>query len=77
MTVEYDATRDLLYIWFNAVGVKSAQTITIAPGVYADLDTSGRLIGLEVLDAKEILGEKVQLSKQISRCSYNFTKSKI
>jgi uncharacterized protein YuzE len=60
MKVEYDANRDLLYIWFNSVGAKSAQTITVAPGVYADFDVSGRLIGLEVLDAKEFLGEKVQ-----------------
>lgn len=60
MRVEYDAARDLLYIWFSATDAKSAQTITVAPGVYADFDTSGRLIGLEVLDAKEVLGEKVQ-----------------
>ncbi len=60
MRVEYDATRGLLYIWFSAVGTKSARTTTIAPGVYADFDVSGRLIGLEVLDAKETLGEKVQ-----------------
>lgn len=60
MRVEYDAGRDLLYIWFGAIGTKSVRTITVAPGVYADFDASGRLIGLEVLDAKEVLGEKVQ-----------------
>ena len=71
MRVEYDANRDLLYIWFSAVDAKSARTITVTPGVYADFDANGRLIGLEVfpsvtddfvlrLDAKEALGEKVQ-----------------
>ena len=60
MRIEYDPERDLLYIWFGEVGTKAAQTSTIAPGVHADLDASGKLIGLEVLDAREILGKKVQ-----------------
>ena len=59
MKVEYEPLRDLL-IWFGVVGTKSARTITVAPGVYADFDANDRLIGLEVLDAKESLGEKVQ-----------------
>jgi uncharacterized protein YuzE len=60
MKVEYDSERDLLYIWFGIDGIKSAQTVTVIPGVYADIDASGKLIGLEILDAKEILGNKVQ-----------------
>ena len=60
MKIEYDPTRDLLYIWFSMVSAKSAQTITIVPGIHADLDASGKLIGLEVLDAAEVLGEKLQ-----------------
>jgi uncharacterized protein YuzE len=60
MKIEYDPTRDLLYIWFDMVGAKAARTITIVPGVHADLDASGKLIGLEVLDAAEVLGEKLQ-----------------
>lgn len=61
MKIEYDVKRDLLYIWFGVVGTKSAQTVTISPGVHADFDGSGKLIGLEVLDAKEILGTSAQL----------------
>ncbi|MEK7395586.1 MAG: DUF2283 domain-containing protein [Candidatus Poribacteria bacterium] len=60
MKIEYDSERDLIYIWFGADGIKSAQTVTIVPGVHADIDASGKLIGLEILDAKEILGNKVQ-----------------
>jgi uncharacterized protein YuzE len=60
MKIEYDPKRDLLYIWFQTAGTKSAQTETIRPGVHADFDSEGKLIGLEVLDAAEILGRNVQ-----------------
>jgi len=60
MKIEYDPERDLLYIWFRREGVQAAQTITIIPGVHADIDIHGKLIGLEVLDATEILGRQVQ-----------------
>jgi len=43
------------------VGTKSAQTVTVSPGVHADFDANGKLIGLEVLDAKEIVGTSAQL----------------
>ena len=58
--VNHDPARDLFYIWFGKVGAKAAQTVTVVPGVHADLDASGKLIGLEVLDATEVLGRKVQ-----------------
>jgi len=60
MRIEYDPTRDLLYIWFGVVGTKAAQTVTVSPGVHADFDAGGKLIGLEVLEATEILGKSVQ-----------------
>ena len=60
MRIEYDPARDLLYIWFGEVGTKAAKTIMVTPGVHADVDAFGKLIGLEVLDAAEILGKKVQ-----------------
>ena len=60
MKIEYDPIRDLLYIWFGTVGTKAAQTTTVSPGVHADFDASGKLIGLEVLDATEVLGKRVQ-----------------
>jgi uncharacterized protein YuzE len=58
--VEYDPARDLLYVWFAPVGTKAAQTMTVTPGVHADFDTHNKLVGLEVLDATEVLGGKVE-----------------
>lgn len=60
MKVEYDPTRDLLYVWFAPVGTRSAETVTVTPGVHADFDINSKLIGLEVLDATEVLGGKVE-----------------
>jgi len=60
MKIEYDSSRDLLYVWFGTPGTKSARTETVRPGVHADFDREGRLIGIEVLDAEEILGRKIQ-----------------
>jgi uncharacterized protein YuzE len=56
MKVQYDPSHDLLYVWFAPIGTKAASTETIRPGVHADFDRDGRLVGLEVLDAREILG---------------------
>ena len=60
MKIEYDPTRDLLYIWFGTPGEKAARTETVTPGVYADVNAQGTLIGLEVLDASQVLHHKVQ-----------------
>ena len=60
MKIEYDPERDLLHIYFAESDTKSAETITIKPGVHADFDRDGRLIGIEVIDAKEIMGEKIE-----------------
>ena len=59
MKMEYDPTRDLLYIYFGREDRKAARTITIAPGVMADFDKDGKLIGIEVLDASKVLEHKV------------------
>ncbi|HBE44834.1 MAG TPA: hypothetical protein DDW17_05110 [Deltaproteobacteria bacterium] len=60
MKIEYDPERDLLYMYFADPEKKSAETVTIKPGVYADFDKDGKLIGIEVIDAKEILGRKIE-----------------
>jgi uncharacterized protein YuzE len=59
MKIEYDSGRDLWYIWFSLPGEKAAKTETVAPGVHADFNRQGRLIGFEVLDASEVLRHKV------------------
>lgn len=66
MKIEYDPERDLLYVWFSVVGVKAAETVTITPGVHADFDAQGKLIGLEVIDAREVLGKSLQFEVALS-----------
>jgi uncharacterized protein YuzE len=65
MKVEYDPVRDLLYLAFNP-GAKAAETVTVKPGVHADFDAQRRLIGLEILDASEVLGGKVQFEVELA-----------
>jgi uncharacterized protein YuzE len=60
MKIEYDSVRDLLYIWFSPPGEKASKTETVAPDVHADFNRQGRLIGIEVLDASEVLRHKVE-----------------
>ncbi|MGB9880074.1 MAG: DUF2283 domain-containing protein, partial [Anaerolineae bacterium] len=45
---------------FGMPGEKASQTVTIVPGVHADFNSQGKLIGIEVLDASEVLGKRVQ-----------------
>lgn len=66
MKIEYDTIRDLLYIWFGTPGEKASRTETIVPGVHADFDAQGTLIGIEVLDASEVLKHKVQFEVELT-----------
>ena len=66
MKVEYDPVRDLLYLWFGIPGEKAARTETVVPGVHADFNAQGRLIGIEVLDASEVLRHKVQFEVELT-----------
>jgi len=65
MKIEYDSVRDLLYIWFGLPGERAAKTETVVPGVHADFDREGRLLGIEVLDASEVLRHKVQFEVEL------------
>ena len=60
MKFEYDGTRDLLYIRFAKAGKKVARTETVMPGVHADFDIHDRLMGIEVIDALEIMGSSIE-----------------
>ena len=66
MKIEYDPSLDLLYISFGSGGEKAARTATVVPGVHADFDARDKLIGIEVLDASEVLGNKVQVEVGLS-----------
>lgn len=65
MKVEYDPERDVLYLWLAAPGTKAASTERISPGVHADFDREGSLVGLEVLDAAEVLQDNVQFEVEL------------
>jgi uncharacterized protein YuzE len=67
MKIEYDPVRDLLYLWFGTPGEKAAKTETVTPGVHADFDRQGRLIGIEVLDASDLMQQKVQFEVSLEQ----------
>ena len=50
--VNYDAQNDVLYLGAK-VGVEEEQ-VEIAPGISAELDAAGKVIGVEVLNASRV-----------------------
>ena len=60
MKIEYDPVRNLLYVYFAEPTTKAAETVTIKPGVHADFDRERKLIGIEVIDASEIIGGEIE-----------------
>lgn len=50
--VNYDAQSDVLYLGAKP-GIEEEQ-IEIAPGISAELDASGKVIGIEVLNASRV-----------------------
>jgi len=68
MRLEYDPVRDLLYICFAEASVKAAKTVTVVPGVHADFNIEGKIIGIEVIDASEVIGKKIEFAlPEVSR----------
>ena len=65
MKVEYDPKRNLLYLWLKALGTKATRTKTIAPGVHANFGREDELIGLEMLNASEVLQDNVQFEVDV------------
>ena len=51
MKIEYDREVDALYVQLQEKYVE--RTIEIEEGINIDLDESGKLIGIEILDATE------------------------
>jgi uncharacterized protein YuzE len=49
-----------IYISFVEKETTSTETVTIRPGVHADFDKEGKLIGIEVIDASEVMGKKIE-----------------
>ena len=58
MYIEKDEEFDLLYVGFGNKPTKGevATTKEFVPGGYLDLDAEGRLVGIEIVNTKEVLG---------------------
>ncbi|MBN2542513.1 DUF2283 domain-containing protein [bacterium] len=66
MKIEYDPVRDLLYLSFTTNKEKVFETLTIKPGVHADFSKSGELMGIEIIDASEIIGEEIEFGLPVA-----------
>jgi len=57
MRISYDSEVDALYIELRACAPGQVESRDLGPGLVGDFDPDGRLSGLEVLDATEVLGK--------------------
>jgi YD repeat-containing protein len=62
MKIRYDAEVDALSIVFRETTVTTSE---LAKGLAADYDAEGRLVGIEVLDATERLGDPTVLDQVV------------
>ncbi|WP_394888839.1 DUF2283 domain-containing protein [Mesorhizobium sp. AaZ16] len=53
LKVEYDAAANAAYIRFSTEAVLDSEEV--AEGIVLDYDTDGRIVGMEVLDARQHL----------------------
>jgi uncharacterized protein YuzE len=51
----YDPEADAIAIRFPQAGSGYAESEEVAPGVILDLDAEGRVIGVQLLDVRELL----------------------
>ncbi|MCX8067859.1 MAG: DUF2283 domain-containing protein [Anaerolineae bacterium] len=58
MKIYYDAEVDALYVQFRFPEPGTVQARPLSEQIIADYDTEGRLVGLEILDVSELLGEE-------------------
>ena len=59
--IYYDKKTDVL--WFNIKKGFEEEYKEVAPGVNLELDKSGELLGIEILNASKVLGSKLGLEK--------------
>ena len=56
MNITFDREVDALYIQLTEI--KPARGMDIEEGVTVDLDSKGHIVGIEILDASERMGEE-------------------
>ena len=59
MKTTYDPEADALYVRFAKAKVVESEEVS--PGVVIDFDTEGRIVGVEVLDARRHLAAGAEL----------------
>ena len=59
MKTLYDPEADALYVRF--ADAKIVESETVAPGIVLDFDSDGRIVALEVLDARRQLAAGAEL----------------
>lgn len=52
ISTTYDPEADALYVRLAPKGTKVAETREVEPGVMLDLDGTGKVIGIEILDVR-------------------------
>jgi uncharacterized protein YuzE len=48
----YDPEADAMSVWFAAPGITASTTEEVAPGMMLDFDSSGQVLGIEVLGVR-------------------------
>jgi uncharacterized protein YuzE len=54
-TATYDPEADAISVRFAPAGAVYAESEEVAPGVVLDYDAQGRVIGVELLDVRDLL----------------------
>jgi uncharacterized protein YuzE len=58
MKIRYDAEVDVLYIELRPLLPGTAECRELTPDITADYGPDGKISGLEILDASQVLGEE-------------------
>lgn len=59
--ISYDEKEDILYL---AREGEEAEVVELSPGVYAELDSSGNLIGVEVFKASGMFKDVIKMMEK-------------
>lgn len=65
MKTTYDPEGDTLYIAVRPDHIKIADNIELEPGISVDLDAEGRVLGIEIIGAAELLGRDAVTSASV------------
>ena len=58
MKLHYDPTVDALYLQLHPIAPGTAEAKELSDEIIADYDVNGKLVGIEILDASQLLGKE-------------------